>query len=65
MDPIQLDHTQIRGRGLKKPYASITATEDGVAIRVDCEVNEEFWLEIDIPDDVLERIYAARRLKKD
>lgn len=60
MDPIQLEPKDIRGRGLKKPYASITETESGVAIRVDCEVDEAFWLEIDIPGEVLDRIYAAR-----
>jgi hypothetical protein len=63
MDPIQLDEKDIEGRGLKKPYGSITYDPEtkGLRIRLDDEIKEEFWLEVVLRPEVLDRIFADRK----
>lgn len=62
MDPLQLDEKHIEGRGLRKPYGHITIPpEGGIRVRCDDEIKEDFWLEVWITDEMLDRIVAERK----
>ena len=37
------DGVRATGRGLKSPVLSATADKDGIHLRIDCGVNDEYW----------------------
>lgn len=59
MDPIPISTSQVRGRFSKKRKLSghITVVETGCGnIRLDDELDSEFWLSIYLPKSVIEQI---------
>jgi len=64
----------VKGRGLREPRTSTTATMHCLTLRVECEHNDEFWVEVELPIgtllDFLGRVaaldehYAAELVRK-
>ena len=54
----------IKGRMLSAPRVIVTAEEDRVRVRVDCEVNDEYWTELELSAaaliDMLESVVVLR-----
>lgn len=52
----------VRGRGFPSPLCIVTASADGIRIRLDDDERPESWVEIGIPLYLLEEYVKAARL---